>query len=546
LISFFSQYRLAVSSSLEEMKEQISSCFDLRSNSNNPVSRMKHIPTMFSKLEDVKNSLSSLTGNYHLLQSVINNYSDSIKMINDVPLTPTIEEVRLLDLIEMITGAMKGISSFSEIDMNYDEKISIAILTDIQWLQDNLICCLSSAVECDSVTSIVQSERNVKFRAFLISLSTEISPFPMMNNVSTNNMIRFEIESYVISRIFCEETEEKENDNDEYHIRNHHDLAFSCLVQRVIALKGQYGIEIRKGSEDLLFWFSIPYIPSSHVVETTTISTFPVSGDCTSCYDPPPVPLHRMKLTDVSLSTVSSTSSVSIPSLSTKPDVNELPSSSVETLLSNYDRFSSLIRHSHSVASIPVLLAPHRSSSRSAKQHVVVVDDSLSFSKAVKRTLEKVNFHVTIMHSCKEVLELFQQIYEEEKKLETPLLYAILINLEVSSMNSFKLIRKIRGMEKVGLNKGIENEAVNDIMRNEFHEETSIGSQEEKKREDKSRFMNNNHLIIALSSSTDNETVNKAFLCGVNDFLPKPFKLQVFQQILFEFYSKKKNRLLIK
>jgi hypothetical protein len=271
------------------MKKTLSSCFNVISNTkNNPAVCMKQVLTILSSFKSIQNSLSSLVGNHHLLQSIINNYCDNIKIIHDVPFVPSIEEVHLYDLIRIIIEAVKT-SNGSEavVDLEYDESIRSMILTDVQWLQDNIFCCLLAALQTPSLNSRDQDGRKVTFRVFLtVFQSSE-------NNIliNTSNMIRFEIESCGISYVFCQEPEEKANHDQEKEYEGgtmeDADLAFSCLIQRVLAFRGQYGIDIGKENEDILFWFSIPYIASSREMNDNILPTLSIETVCPSSDTPP-------------------------------------------------------------------------------------------------------------------------------------------------------------------------------------------------------------------------------------------------------------------
>jgi CheY-like chemotaxis protein len=240
----------------------------------------------------------------------------------------------------------------------------------------------------------------------------------------------------------------------------------------------------------------------------------------------------------------SSSSSALVSSLSTKPDsleplVEHIPLTAT-TVVPDRLGSSTFSVYSPSSVSVPSLMLP-RPSSQNPGYHVVMIGESLSFVKAVKRTLEKSRFYVTTVNSGKEALKLFQRILNEENKEETLLIHAIFVNLEMSSMNGLELIKHIRETEKMNFQQVNINKAIKMVQHRDPPGETAIFISQERKKYEEPCFINNNHLVIALSSSSDNETVNKAFLAGVNDFLPKPFKLQAFQQILLEFYSKRKS-----
>jgi CheY-like chemotaxis protein len=134
--------------------------------------------------------------------------------------------------------------------------------------------------------------------------------------------------------------------------------------------------------------------------------------------------------------------------------------------------------------------------------NILLVEDTLSIQKMTSMLLKKQGHTVTVAENGVEALELITAIYEEALRgvLVPSMFDVVLMDFQMPVMDGLEATRRIRALETL-LN-------ADSSAGQPFHQ-----------------------LIIGLSANSDDETVQLARSEGMDDFMEKPFKAAVFNEI---------------
>jgi CheY-like chemotaxis protein len=153
--------------------------------------------------------------------------------------------------------------------------IATSIITDKQWLQENILCLLSNAVKY-SVGGVV-------------TISASLAPNDRSDSVKSTSSHKIEAPKHVI-RINIEDTGIGIADDVICNLFNPFKqaqrlaggtgLGLYSLAKRIEALGGSYGAQKRPdGKQGSLFWFTVPYRP-----DTTLLTDFEASKSSISAF----------------------------------------------------------------------------------------------------------------------------------------------------------------------------------------------------------------------------------------------------------------------
>ncbi len=149
----------------------------------------------------------------------------------------------------------------------------------------------------------------------------------------------------------------------------------------------------------------------------------------------------------------------------------------------------------------PALLAsPILSGGR--KLNILLADDTLSIQKMTCMLLRRQGHTVTSAENGAEALELITAWYDKAQcgLFESQLFDVVLMDFQMPVMDGLEATRRIRALE-MQLN-------ISSVTGQPFRQ-----------------------LIIGLSANSDDETVQLARSEGMDDFMEKPFKAAVFNEI---------------
>jgi CheY-like chemotaxis protein len=233
----------------------------------------------------------------------INRCLDYTKVDQGVKLQPKFETVKLQEIIQFPVNCMQNIQERIQIQLDaLPEEVCSHVITDKQWLQENLLCLLSNAVKYssegivtvtaslleESSSSNLNSPKPLRNSIGTFTFSThastvdpstiDLSPQKSCVDESINNnssFILFEIEDNGIGMREEARTDLFNAFKQAQSLAGGTGLGLYSLAKRIQALKGQYGVKDRKdGKKGSLFWFTVPYRPD-YMTATSSIQDTP-------------------------------------------------------------------------------------------------------------------------------------------------------------------------------------------------------------------------------------------------------------------------------
>jgi CheY-like chemotaxis protein/signal transduction histidine kinase len=579
--------------------------------------RGESLKMLATSISFMKITLNSLVGAYQVLLMKINRFTDYTKFTHGIPLIPTLESIHLYDSIVAPISCVQDLQSRIAVELeNIAVEISEYIITDRQWLQDNILCLVYNAVKFS-----MDGEHSVIIRISLASSSVSASASPSNTKVVRFSeleevkdlhsdhkdletgllakgssdpligprMIRIEVEDYGIGiskTIGTSSVSEKADLTDttklvfsepdmtkkrESNVGGN-GLGLFCLAKRIVALGGEYGAEEKKGSLGSVFWFTIPYVAdhwkirsvpsfrSSHdshrrysSKDSFELKVFdPISNHLNSDKEDPVLAGNDLKgnISNILaipsiLSRPSTSSSVPViesgatdqpqPLLKSRETSIEEIKSQVTKPSSRDSSFSKRILEpavtlinsltKSGGVSEPLVIPTMDPDLSPRKQHVLVVDDSLPIVKMLRIMLEKNGFHVSIASNGLEAVQTVRKLFESQSyssllsgkndAYQYPPFDAILMDIQMPIMDGLEATTKIRELERELISEP-ENIRSNDVC---------------------SSFT---HLIVAMSASSDDETINSAYNAGADEFISKPFNIHSFQKTLEEYNQRRR------
>lgn len=223
--------------------------------------------TIRSATQNIKDTLKDLYASYMMLIMIINRCIDHTKACHHIDLVPNLEITNLHELVAEVLHAVESINDHGQMTLtNRDLEVASHIITDRQWLQDNLLCICSNAVKyssCKSVTLLFSLSIRRRLEPELSSskLSCDFS-----NADENDQFLHFEVQNSgdsisvpIVDKLFHSPNIQKQRSMGGAGLG----LFCLCLGQRVAALKGSYGVNNahEAGTQGMLFWFDIPYKP---------------------------------------------------------------------------------------------------------------------------------------------------------------------------------------------------------------------------------------------------------------------------------------------
>jgi CheY-like chemotaxis protein len=247
-----------------ECIEETMSCLAKESSDPIPVSRtLEHVAA-------VRAVLKSMLGSNSFMTMCINRCLDYTKASKGVKLVPKPETLNLQEALDFPISIMRDVQTQLPITLApVPGEICSHIITDKQWLMENVLCLLSNAVRYSQSGSV---EVRVLFQGGSIKTSVD--------DADVGSSICIEVwdtgiglPESVMSTLFAPFKQAQ-------RLAGGTGLGLFSLAKRVEALHGQYGVCKRPDkSQGSLFWFSIPYRPDimsaaaevAHTAESTGV-----------------------------------------------------------------------------------------------------------------------------------------------------------------------------------------------------------------------------------------------------------------------------------
>jgi len=406
----------------------------------------------------------------------INRCIDYTKASNGVHLVPKLETVCLHDAIISPIKIMNNQQTRVKIITNIiDQNIAKNIITDNQWLQENILCLLSNAVKYTIGESVQLSlsliDQNIEegtmnnddeIRTSMKLNSTDlIGDFNMHCIDIENGDIKKQIDLLVCTQHILIEIEDfgkglsKEAKNKLFQPFNQDihqsggsstGLGLFSLARRIDALEGKYGVLNRKDNQNgCRFWFSIPYQPDRNIVSLLPDRNI----------------VEEEKITSTT------------PMVESKNNISlDVPSKLVPPILP-----------------------------QAINLRILVVDDSISILKVTTLMLKRLGCIVDNALNGQESLEMTIKQFDNNIPYDV-----VLTDIQMPIMDGFEYTRLLRIIE----NKYNEN---NQILRHQ--------------------------LIIGVSANSDDRTAATAEEVGIDAFLSKPFSTKSFLDLVDKSFSTK-------
>lgn len=597
----------------------------------NKENAIEMLRSILSCLDDICNTNSFMI-------MTINRCIDYTKASKGMKLVPKLETIHLLDTLSMPLKCMKNVQSKISIQLNsIPPNICPYLITDRQWLQENILCLLSNAAKYsdggtvtisiyldsyDSETDAINGEPSGTFhntlmyskgskssqvtpmhpaevdQHFSVSDSKEIDGRKSFISFATQSVSRFEFDkndSERKSRFALNDAGTKTMSVENVFLRFEIEdtgigvpeemmstlfnpfrqtqrlaggtgLGLYSLAKRIEALQGKYGVSKRRDNcNGSLFWFSIPYRPDDSLsdIEEATLSqrstdqpsprnsakknvnSLSISASISrnhskslisrnaEAVSKPTTPISavgnkfeaRSRLEALSYQALNalnankpttSSNDTKLPkdlaamSTDTAIDPGYLASlqlvapsiskndatprnADVELLLAKHD---GLLQHSTpSTPSVTRMKITPVDPDKSL--NVLFVDDSPAMTKVSGTLLKRRGHSVVIAENGVMAVNMF----EESLHGKIQAFDVVLMDLQMPVMDGMTATRRIRAME-------LSAERVHRVV------------------------------IIGVSACSDEETMREAFKAGLDDFIPKPFTIDLFDHMIVKFAVK--------
>jgi two-component system response regulator (stage 0 sporulation protein F) len=480
----------------------------------------------------MQTTLDSLVATYQILLMTINRCTEYTKTSHGISLSPTLETINLLETVNAPISCVNELQGRVPVELEIDPLISESIITDRQWIQDNLLCLVGNATKYSKEGTTVKVKVAISTlhcpdalnasdtnRAHFNSCSTSADGIPH-DKSHPYQALRFEVEDTGVGLKFFDERRNFEDFSADQieemrKLFNEPDftkrkemggsgLGLHCLANRIEGLRGEYGIRPRKDrSHGAELWFTIPYVPVSSL--KGSLNSF--ERHEMKWFKTETVLEHaEQEKSSVGSILSSEPEEVNPPSLTPLIKTSDPNSLDLTPLPLNEDYKPSRKQVSSSLNTEGTYTAgtPKEMIMTNAKPRILVVDDSLPIQKMLKIMLEKNGFEVVTAVNGLEAVQFFQNAMEEKlllQQLAQPAFDGILMDIQMPVMGGIEAITKIREFERTA-----------------FPEDEVI-------------FLRH-HLIVAMSAGSDDQTLEAVYKAGADDFLPKPFNLQSFEKIL--------------
>jgi CheY-like chemotaxis protein len=523
----------------------------------------------FNFLHEMKGNMTSIRNTNAFMLMCINRTMDFTKVSRGLKLIPTMDSINLLQTLYLPLNCMKNIQNRVSIHLlPISAKICSFIVTDRQWLQENILCLLSNAAKYSSggdVTVKISLRKNSR-PADPLALSQNNSVhtrnsddnhyLSSVRSTTGNNSVHSTTLGATINLpvlgkkgfLFCEVEDNGIGMTEEMmqslfspfkqaqRLAGGTGLGLYSLSKRIEALGGEYGVTGRKdGKQGCLFWFSVPYLPdytmNQHSCNENTLHYHhrprlqdigtPRSQNNNNEEKSPRAASPRGKSPQTTLrisrrSRSFSNDSHSIGLVSTTSD----PPFIVGGETSHLHHQQSL-QPQHPIRSyIPAHPPQRKKSTTSLGKHllaytslsILLVEDSPTISKMTAMMLQKLGHSVTIAENGHIGLNLMTQALDR-------------LTSSSHSLNPLNPTASFRSYF--------------DVILMDFQMPVMDGLEATRRYREYEKHRNPgfHQLILGLSATFDKEIIQEALNLGLDDYLMKPITKDLFLSKMEKFLS---------
>jgi CheY-like chemotaxis protein len=201
----------------------------------------------------MQNCITAARGTYSFMLMTIHRCLDYTKASQGLKLVPRLESFLLLDAMEMPMQCMQGMTQKLKLELDpLPLEVCPCVITDKQWLQENLLCLLSNAVK-------YSQEGTITVRTLLMSGSS-IGESHTEPTSAASTFLRIEVEDMGIGMSEEAMASLFNPFKQTQRLAGGTGLGLYSLAKRLEALHGFYGVSSRRdGKQGSLFWFAVPY-----------------------------------------------------------------------------------------------------------------------------------------------------------------------------------------------------------------------------------------------------------------------------------------------
>ena len=218
------------------------------------------------KIQALRTCLVNMDSTNSFMSMTINRCVDFTKASSGFKLVPKFETIDLMALLKKPVQLIHDTHSHSNIEIKIAplaQDICSHVITDKQWLLENLLCMLSNAAKY-SQKGCVDVSVDLVPNARLSKKQNSDDGAPSEKEEIASQCLRFQVTDTGVG-LSAEAMEGLFNPfKQAQRLAGGTGLGLFSLAKRVEALKGQYGVTRRPdGAQGCLFWFTIPYRPDT-------------------------------------------------------------------------------------------------------------------------------------------------------------------------------------------------------------------------------------------------------------------------------------------
>jgi signal transduction histidine kinase/CheY-like chemotaxis protein len=513
---------------------------------------------------EMKNHIKNIRSTNAFMLMTINRCIDFTKATRGLQILPNLDTINFHETLSLPLNCMKNIQNRIQIILlPLSHRINGHIITDKQWLQENILCLLSNAVKYSTSGTVTvkvylqegdeiilspvdmrhsNEETNLYIRKEAIGRSASSSdkhPSQYTNGTKTLNFTDINAAHGKVSppsdtirkrdskfKFIVFEVEDTGIGMDEETMKSLFSpfkqaqrlaggtgLGLYSLSKRVEALEGKYGVTSRRdGREGSLFWFSIPYRPdytlnSGRISDESSISITTRSREINNT--------HEIRTRSRASSTASDHEKLGPSPRAAQQRAHDKPVP--HRRLRKHSITSSFLAKDDQEILPSIYEA--RAAAGLRPLRVLVVEDSHTIAKMTCLMLKRLGHEVDLAENghagLKKMLKSLEGFEETEDSSPTKSHHrrydVVLMDFQMPVMDGLEATKRFREYEKK--------------LVSALTPPKHSGPVRTQKR----------LLIIGLSATSDQATVDEGLNIGLDDILYKPLSAETFNNKVYQF-----------